>query len=119
VRETGVEPVDVTVPGAELAATVRAHVADLAEEVEGSVAIIAPARWAEPMAQLVADAEAIAPGLGDRLVLVDPLSSKGLEYDATLVVDPDAIVAESPGGVRVLYVVLTRAAHRMHVLRPT
>ena len=38
--------------------------------------------------------------------------------DATLVVDPDAIVAESAGGVRALYVVLTRAAHRMTVLRP-
>ena len=33
-------------------------------------------------------------------------------------VDPDAIIDESPGGVRVLYVVLTRAAHRMTVLRP-
>ena len=29
-----------------------------------------------------------------------------------------AIVAESAGGVRALYVVLTRAAHRMTVLRP-
>ena len=32
--------------------------------------------------------------------------------------DPEAIAEESPGGIRVLYVVLTRAAHRMHVLRP-
>ena len=39
-------------------------------------------------------------------------------WDATLVVDPDAIVREAPGGARVLYVVLTRAAHRMTVLRP-
>ena len=46
-------------------------------------------------------------------------AAKGLEWDATLVVDPDAIVQESPGGARVLYVVLTRAAHRMSVLRPT
>ena len=50
--------------------------------------------------------------------VLDPLSTKGLEWDATVVVDPDAITEESPGGVRVLYVVLTRAAHRMHVLRP-
>ncbi len=50
--------------------------------------------------------------------LIDPLSTKGLEWDATVVVDPEAITEESPGGVRVLYVVLTRAAHRMHVLRP-
>jgi len=50
--------------------------------------------------------------------VIDPLSTKGLEYDATVVIDPDAIVSESPGGARVLYVVLTRAAHRMTVLRP-
>jgi DNA helicase IV len=53
------------------------------------------------------------------LTVIDPLSTKGLEWDATVVVDPDGIVDESPGGVRVLYVVLTRAAHRMTVLRPT
>ena len=30
-------------------------------------------------------------------------------------IDPDQIAAESPGGARVLYVALTRAAHRMTV----
>ena len=56
--------------------------------------------------------------LSDRVVVIDPMSTKGLEYDATVIVDPDEITAESPGGVRVLYVALTRAAHRMTVLRP-
>ena len=50
--------------------------------------------------------------------MISPLATKGLEWDATVVVDPDAIVHEAPGGVRVLYVVLTRAAHRMTVIRP-
>lgn len=50
------------------------------------------------------------------MVVIDPMSTKGLEYDATVVVDPEEIVAESPGGARVLYVVFTRAAHRMVVL---
>jgi DNA helicase IV len=45
------------------------------------------------------------------------MSTKGLEYDATVIVDPGAITAESPGGGRVLYVALTRAAHRMSVIR--
>ena len=119
VRETGVDPIDVTVPREEVGAALREHVAQLAEQVEGSVAMIAPARWAGEAADALAEADSITTGLGDRLVLVDPLSSKGLEYDAALVLDPDEIVAESPGGVRVLYVALTRAAHRMHVLRPT
>ncbi len=57
-------------------------------------------------------------GRPDRVLIIDPLSTKGLEYDATVVVDPAAIVAESPGGVRALYVVLTRAAHRTSILRP-
>ena len=80
-------------------------------EVEGSIAVIGARRWTERLAGL--------DGVGDgRVQVIDPLSTKGLEWDATVVVDPDGIVDESPGGVRVLYVVLTRAAHRMHVLRP-
>jgi DNA helicase IV len=53
---------------------------------------------------------------GGRVQVVDPMSTKGLEYDATVIVDPDEITRESPGGVRVLYVALTRAAHRTVVL---
>ncbi|EBF6878329.1 helicase, partial [Salmonella enterica subsp. enterica serovar Saintpaul] len=79
-------------------------------EVEGSVAVVTPARHAGELAGLAA--------LDDRVVVIDPMSTKGLEYDATVVVDPDEITAESPGGIRVLYVALTRAAHRMTVLRP-
>lgn len=111
VRETGVEPVDITVDGAPVEAVERA-VDELLGEVEGSIAVIAPARWADRVAHV--------DGVGDgRVQVIDPLSTKGLEWDATVVLDPDAIVEESPGGVRVLYVVLTRAAHRMTVLRPS
>ncbi|MGL4743872.1 MAG: HelD family protein [Dermatophilaceae bacterium] len=110
VRETGVEPVDRVVDGS-LAEAAAGAVRQLLTEVAGSVAVITPRRWEHRLAAL--------DEAGDgRVQLVDPLSSKGLEWDAVVVVDPDAIVEESPGGVRVLYVVLTRAAHRMHVLRP-
>ncbi len=108
VRETGVQPRRLVL-GEDVAADVRAAAADLLEEVEGAVAVIAPTRYADRLAPLAA----LAP---DRLAVVDPMSTKGLEYDATVVVDPDAVVEESPGGVRVLYVALTRAAHRMTVL---
>ena len=84
----------------------------LLAEVDGSIAVIAAGRWMEQVAALDGSG-------GGRVQVIDPLSTKGLEWDATVVVDPDGITAESPGGVRVLYVVLTRAAHRMHVLRPT
>ena len=79
--------------------------------VDGSIAVITPQRHAAAVLPL--------DGTHDgRVIVIDPLSTKGLEWDATLVVDPDAIVREAPGGARVLYVVLTRAAHRMTVLRP-
>lgn len=111
VRDTGVDPIDRAVEAPPIAA-VEAAVQELLGEVEGSIAVITPQRWADRLAHV--------DGAGEgRVQLIDPLSTKGLEWDATVVVDPDAIIEESPGGVRVLYVVLTRAAHRMTVLRPT
>ena len=109
VRETGVDPVDATL-GPEVYASVAEAVERLLEEVEGSVAVITPSKHAAVLASIAAGPDA-------RVQVTDPMSTKGLEYDATVVVDPDAIVAESPGGVRVLYVAMTRAAHRMTVLR--
>ncbi|MBT9274715.1 AAA family ATPase [Phycicoccus sp. MAQZ13P-2] len=110
VRETGVRPVD-RVVAESLVDEARGAVETLLGEVDGSIAVIAPQRWAQRAAVL--------DGAGEgRVQVIDPLSTKGLEWDATVVLDPDAITEESPGGVRVLYVVLTRAAHRMHVLRP-
>ena len=52
----------------------------------------------------------------DRVAIVTPLEAKGLEYDGVLVVTPDDIVAESPGGVRALYVALTRPTQRLVTL---
>ena len=52
----------------------------------------------------------------DRVAVVTPVEAKGLEYDGVLVVTPDDIVAESPGGVRALYVALTRPTQRLVTL---
>lgn len=109
VRETGVEPREIVVDSGMPHAVAHA-VETLLAEVDGSIAVITPARWAERVRPLENAG-------GGRVRVLDPLSTKGLEWDATVVVDPDAIAEESPGGVRVLYVVLTRAAHRMTVLR--
>ncbi|WP_256841480.1 HelD family protein [Ornithinimicrobium cryptoxanthini] len=112
VRDTGVEPREVPVAagGVAVAEAVAAAVEELSEEVAGSIAVIAPQRWTPDLA-------GVAGRHDGRVALIDPLSSKGLEWDATVVVDPEAIIEESPGGPRVLYVVLTRAAHRMTVLQ--
>ena len=45
-----------------------------------------------------------------------PSATKGLEFDAVLVVDPDRILAEGPQGAADLYVALTRATQRLGVL---
>ena len=42
--------------------------------------------------------------------------TKGLEFDAVLVVDPDRILADGPRGAAELYVALTRATQRLGVL---
>ncbi|MGH3829464.1 MAG: ATP-binding domain-containing protein [Pseudonocardiaceae bacterium] len=44
--------------------------------------------------------------------------AKGLEFDAVVLVDPAAIVAESPRGLSDLYVVLTRTTHRLCIVHP-
>ena len=109
VRETGIAPIEVPL-GGDVLAEATAELKALAEEVDGSIAVITPARYADRLASLDGSH-------GGRVTVIDPMSTKGLEWDATLVVDPDAIIDEAPGGVRVLYVALTRAAHRMRILR--
>ncbi|WP_241010979.1 RNA polymerase recycling motor ATPase HelR [Mycobacterium camsae] len=47
---------------------------------------------------------------------VVPSATKGLEFDAVLVVDPQRIVADGPRGAAELYVALTRATQRLGVL---
>ncbi|MDQ2757213.1 MAG: UvrD-helicase domain-containing protein [Actinomycetota bacterium] len=109
VRETGVEPVELPL-GDHVLTTARGALDALLEQVEGSIAVITPSRYAAALAPLA--------GAGDgRVQVIDPMSTKGLEYDATVLVDPDEITRESPGGARVTYVAMTRAAHRMTVLR--
>ena len=118
VRETGVSPIVTSVTPAGIPAAVADAVEALLGEVEGSIAVISPARWIASLrsAPSLGSAAGVASG---RVNIVDPMSAKGLEYDATVIVDPAEITAESPGGVRVLYVALTRAAHRMTVLEVT
>ena len=76
-------------------------------------AIASPSR-VDAVRAVVAEDSALASE--DRLVVLTALEAKGLEHDGVLVVDPDSIVAESPGGERVLYVALTRATQRLVTL---
>ena len=48
---------------------------------------------------------------------IDVVEAKGLEFDAVVVVDPDAIAAEGEGGARRVYVAMTRTTNVLHVIR--
>ncbi|HET7723866.1 MAG TPA: UvrD-helicase domain-containing protein [Propionibacteriaceae bacterium] len=114
VRHTGVEPVLRETSEHGFAQALSATLSELLGQVEGTVAaIVPPSRTAEVRAVVAAEASLAE---DDRLVVLTALEAKGLEHDGVLVVDPDAIVAESPGGERVLYVALTRATQRLVTL---
>ncbi|GAB4001352.1 HelD family protein [Nocardioides ultimimeridianus] len=124
VRRTGAEPVELQA-GDDLEATTRAAVAELAQQVSGTVGVVVPVArrsevnaWLASWPELAADApsaaasarDASAPPSGtDRVVVLTGLDTKGLEFDGIVVVRPQEIEAESATGRATLYVVLTRA----------
>jgi hypothetical protein len=113
VRRTGVEPEIVTTESASLAADVTDAVADLASRLDGTVGVVVPSGWEATVEGW------LGPRDEDRVPVLGAIETKGLEFDGIVVVEPDRIVAESPAGVRTLYVVLTRATQRLHVVGTT
>jgi DNA helicase IV len=85
----------------------------LLAEVEGTVGVICPPSTKNELAIQLEQARLTG---SDRVAVLTPVEAKGLEYDGVLVVTPDDIVAESAGGVRALYVALTRPTQRLVTL---
>ncbi|MET9701772.1 MULTISPECIES: UvrD-helicase domain-containing protein [Streptomyces] len=109
VRSTGVVPRFEPVRGGDLAATVREEAARLLAEVDGTVGVVVAMNRRAQAREWLAE-------LGERAVALGSLEAKGLEYDATVVVSPAEIADESPAGLRVLYVALTRATQQLTVV---
>ncbi len=109
VRRTGREPEHQVVTATARADAVRAAVATAVDEVEGTVAVVVPRQRRSAAADELAPVLASAP----RVRLLEPLDTKGLEFDAVVVVEPDEIIAESEAGWRTFYVVLTRATQQL------
>ncbi|MFJ9004642.1 HelD family protein [Streptomyces canus] len=116
VRSTGVRPRFVTTNNGRgtavrksLGETVREEAARLLDLVDGTVGVVVAMNRREEAARWLT-------GLGDRVVALGSLEAKGLEYDATVVVSPAEIADESPAGLRVLYVALTRATQQLTVV---
>ncbi|MDX2680873.1 HelD family protein [Streptomyces soliscabiei] len=108
VRSTGVVPRFTAVTDT-LASTVRGEAERLLDRVDGTVGVVVAMNRREEARRWLA-------GLGERVVALGSLEAKGLEYDATVVVSPAEIADESPAGLRVLYVALTRATQQLTVV---
>ncbi|WNE96899.1 UvrD-helicase domain-containing protein [Streptomyces luomodiensis] len=109
VRSTGVAPRFAPGADGDLGAAARREALRLLDEVDGTVGVVVAMNRREQARQWLT-------GLSDRVVALGSLEAKGLEYDATVVVSPAEIADESPAGLRVLYVALTRATQRLTVV---
>lgn len=84
---------------------------------DGKLAVIAPTEQLAGVASQLADefSEAMKPVDGrpllSQLVVLDAESSKGLEFDVVVVVEPEAIAERSIGDI---YVAMTRCTRRLH-----
>jgi len=105
-------------PGRLAEAIVRLVGEERAAVGEGSVGVVCPASLSGAVTAAL-EAAGVPYGAADRhglerQVTVVPVGLvKGLELDASIVVEPAAIVAEEPQGLRSLYVALTRATKRL------
>ncbi|PZF93978.1 HelD family protein [Micromonospora deserti] len=112
VRSTGVDPVELVVPPAELKAATVAAAGALLGEVEGTVGVITPVPRRDEVAGWLG-------GLGaPRLQVVTSLEAKGMEYDGVVLVAPSEVRADPGSGARTLYVALSRATQRLTTVDP-
>jgi len=127
VRTTGVVPRIMATDEASLPGLVAAVTADEVAIVSaettsgGTVGVICPPSLVASVGDAVRDAKVSygsvdAGALDDMVTLVPVQAVKGLEFDSVLVVEPARIAAESPQGLRALYVAMTRATRRLAIV---
>ncbi|MDX6318306.1 MAG: hypothetical protein QOD35_1706, partial [Nocardioidaceae bacterium] len=110
VRRTGVHPRIHDVEPSGLVECVRDVTNAAMEMVDGTVGVVVPDGWREEVESVLGPRDA------ERVPVLEALDTKGLEFDAIVVVEPDRIAAESETGVRTLYVVLTRATQQLDIV---
>lgn len=86
---------------------------------EGRLAVITPAGARDDVVEALTkalDEDLVATGAGGidaEIAVLTARESKGLEFDAVVVLDPAAILAEGPRGANDLYVAMTRPTRRL------
>ncbi|MPZ62282.1 MAG: AAA family ATPase [Propionibacteriales bacterium] len=112
IRRTGHMPAHRVTEPADMAEEIRRAVVELRDTVDGTIGVVSPSRRR-------GEVESWLNGQRDaRTRVLDPLESKGLEFDGVVVVQPGEIATEGPAGLRTLYVVLTRATQRLITIAP-
>ncbi len=118
VRSTGAYPEVLAVAPDELVRA-AARAARDSTALGGTVAVIAPVELHAALTDALADRGAIADevdAIDAPIAVLTGLDSKGLEFDHVVVVEPARLVAADRSGLRLLYVVLTRATRRLVVV---
>jgi DNA helicase IV len=121
VRSAGEHPLLIPVVTAQLGAAVAAEAASLQTRF-GLIGVIAPDAYIDDMATALTAAGVEFAGEGSRralevaITLLPPPAAKGLEFDATVVVEPAAFLGTGPGGLRLLYIALTRAVQHLTIV---
>jgi DNA helicase IV len=118
VRHTGEPPRFSEVDPSELVGAAAAA-ARTSAGGDGTVAVVAPAELHEDLVEALADVGAVADSadaLDARVAVLDALGVKGLEFDHVVVVEPADLVTGDERGLRLLYVVLTRATRHLVVV---
>ncbi|MBM0232015.1 AAA family ATPase [Micromonospora sp. STR1_7] len=102
VRSSGIAPWELTVTSADLAGAAAQAVRQLRQRWHGgTVGVVAPAARIAELLAVLSDVSVLTAS-----------QSKGLEWDATLLIDPQGIAAE-PRGWNGLYVALTRCTQEL------
>ncbi|MFJ3217486.1 HelD family protein [Kitasatospora sp. NPDC086801] len=122
VRSGGTRPWSLRIPADGRAAALRGAVErELAALDGGRLAVIHAPDFPAELLDVIAELDGVSvndgpAALDSPAVLLTAAQSKGLEFDAVLVVEPAEILAAHTHGVNDLYVALTRATRTLGVL---
>jgi len=115
VREGGSDPSIVEVARGDLNDLVLSTASSLAGVFE-TVGILTPPLLESTFRDVMRAAGFDIDAEDASVVILEASLSKGLEFDAVVVVEPAAIVSAHRHGLRVLYVAMTRAVQQLHLV---